>query len=84
MVGSGGKSDLDRLKKPARRGSGARFKEQAARLAWVDGVRDTDKAPEGIAASKIADFTGEAQAADADVPARPCLAIEIVVTRTDA
>lgn len=70
VVGPGGKSDLDRLKKPARRASWSKFKEQAAHLAWVEGLCDTGAVLEGIAASKIADFAGEADAADADVLAR--------------
>jgi TnpA family transposase len=70
VVGPGGKSDLDRLKKPARRASWSKFKAQAAHLAWVEGLCDTEMALEGIAASKIADFAGEAEAADADVLAR--------------
>ncbi|MBE1582750.1 DUF4158 domain-containing protein [Nonomuraea angiospora] len=70
VVGPGGKSDLDRLKKPARRASWSKFKAQAAHLAWVAGLGDTEMVLEGIAASKIADFAGEAEAADADVLAR--------------
>ncbi len=70
VVGPGGKSDLDRLKKPARRASWSKFKDQAAHLAWVEGICDTGAVLEGIAASKIADFAGEADAADADVLAR--------------
>ncbi|SEG21750.1 hypothetical protein SAMN05444920_102231 [Nonomuraea solani] len=70
VVGPGGKSDLDRLKKPARRASWSKFKEQATHLAWVEGVCDTEEVLEGIAASKVADFAGEADAADADVLAR--------------
>ncbi|MFF4624639.1 Tn3 family transposase [Nonomuraea jabiensis] len=70
VVGPGGKSDLDRLKKPARRASWSKFKDQAAHLAWVEGICDAEAVLEGIAASKIADFAGEADAADADVLAR--------------
>ncbi|MEV1178730.1 transposase, partial [Nonomuraea sp. NPDC049784] len=70
VVGPGGKSDLDRLKKPARRASWSKFKDQAAQLAWVEGICDTETVLEGIAASKVADFAGEADAADADVLAR--------------
>ncbi|MDP4505103.1 DUF4158 domain-containing protein [Nonomuraea sp. G32] len=70
VVGPDGKSDLDRLKKPARRASWSKFREQAAHLAWVEGLCDTEAVLEGIAASKIADFAGEADAADADVLAR--------------
>ncbi|MFI6802277.1 Tn3 family transposase [Streptosporangium canum] len=70
VVAPGGKSDLDRLKRPARRASWSKFKDQAAHLAWVEGVCDTELVLEGIAASKVADFAGEADAADADVLAR--------------
>jgi hypothetical protein len=70
VVGPGGKSDLDRLKKPARRASWSKFKAQAARLAWVEDLCDTEMVLEGIAASKIADFAGVADAADADVLGR--------------
>ncbi|WP_327581817.1 Tn3 family transposase [Nonomuraea sp. NBC_00507] len=69
-IGPGGKSNLDRLKKPARRASWSKFKDQAAHLAWVEGICDTEAVLEGIAASKVADFAGEAEAADADVLAR--------------
>ncbi|MFF5210451.1 hypothetical protein [Streptosporangium sp. NPDC000396] len=51
VVGPGGKSDLDRLKKPARRASWSKFKDQAAHLTWVRGICDTEAVPEGIVAS---------------------------------
>ncbi|MFI7610946.1 hypothetical protein ACIBP6_06900 [Nonomuraea terrae] len=70
VVGPGGKSDLDRVKKLARRASWSKFKGQAAHLAWVEGIRNTEAVSESIAASKVADFAGEADAADADVLAR--------------
>ena len=70
MVGPGGKSPLQGLKKPARRASWSKFKAQAAHLAWVDSFCDTGLVLEGIAASKIEDFAGEADAADADVLSR--------------
>ncbi|MFD8562333.1 hypothetical protein ACFV1N_34070 [Streptosporangium canum] len=69
-VGPGGRSDLDRLKKSAPRASWSKFREQAAHLARVEGLCDTEAVLEGIAASKITDFAGEADAADADVLAR--------------
>ena len=70
VAGPGGKSPLQELKKPARRASWSKFKAQAAHLAWVDSVCDTGLVLEGIAASKIEDFAGEADAADADVLSR--------------
>ncbi|MGJ6967166.1 DUF4158 domain-containing protein [Streptosporangium sp. G11] len=70
VVGPGGKSDLERVKKAARRATWSKFKDQAAHLAWLDGLADTDDALDGIAASKIADFAGEAEAADVDVFSR--------------
>jgi hypothetical protein len=45
VVGSGGKSDLDRLKKSARRASWSKFKDQVAHLAWVEGLGDTELVP---------------------------------------
>ena len=60
-------SAFDRLKRPAKRASWSRFKQQVAHLRWVDSLGDTDVWFEGIAPSKIADFAGEAAAGDAAV-----------------
>ncbi|SEG91989.1 hypothetical protein SAMN04489712_13160 [Thermomonospora echinospora] len=70
MVGPDGKSDLWRLKRPARRASWSRFKEQRRHLKWVDGLGAASEWVEGVAASKIADFAAEADADDADVLSR--------------
>lgn len=70
VAGSNGKSDLNRLKKAARRATWSKFKDQAAHLEWVNGLGEMGAVLEGVAASKIADFAGEAHAADADVLAR--------------
>ncbi|MDL4813167.1 Tn3 family transposase [Actinomadura opuntiae] len=70
VVGPGGKSDLQRLKQAAGRATWSKFKGQAAHLEWTNGLGDMAAVLEGIAASKIADFAGEAHAADADVLAR--------------
>ena len=43
------------------------FREQVRHLAWVDSLGDTGRWLEGIAESNIADFAGEAHAADAAV-----------------
>jgi len=61
------KSAFDRLKRSARRASWSRFKEQVSQLAWVDSLGQTGAWLEGVAPSKIADFAGEAAAADAGV-----------------
>jgi TnpA family transposase len=66
-VGPAGKSDFQRLKESAGRATWTRFKAQAAHLEWVTALGDMARVLDGIAASKIADFAGEAHAADADV-----------------
>lgn len=70
VVGPDGKSELARLKRPARRASWSRFKEQRQHLEWVDGLGPGAAWVEGVAASKIADFAAEADAGDADVLGR--------------
>lgn len=67
VVGSDGKSDLQRLKQPAGRATWTKFKAQAEHLEWVKSLGDMAAVLDGVAASKIADFAGEADAADADV-----------------
>ncbi|MFF4753244.1 hypothetical protein ACWD5R_26840 [Streptomyces sp. NPDC002514] len=39
------------------------FKNLTRRLEWLDGLGDTDVWMDGVAAGKITDFTGEADAA---------------------
>ena len=65
--GPGSKSAFHRLKQVAGRASWSGFREQVAHLRWVDSLGDTDAWLEGIAEAKIADFAGEAMAADAGV-----------------
>jgi hypothetical protein len=67
VVGPKGKSEFNRLKQAAGRASWSAFREQVQHLAWVDSLGDTRVWLEGIAATKIADFAGEASAADAGV-----------------
>ena len=61
------KSPFNRLKQPAGKASWSGFREQVEHLQWVDSLGDTGVWLEGIAESKIADFAGEAMAADAAV-----------------
>ena len=62
-----GKSGFDGLKRAAGKASWSNFREQVAYLRWVDSLGDAAGWVEGIAESKIADFAGEAAAADAAV-----------------
>jgi hypothetical protein len=67
VVRASGKSQFDALKRAAGKASWSNFCEQVAHMAWVDSLGDSAGWLEGIAASKIADVAGEAQAADATV-----------------
>jgi TnpA family transposase len=67
VAGPGFKSAFHGLKQAAGRASWSGFREQVAHLRWVDSLGDTDAWLEGVAESKIADFVGEAMAADAGV-----------------
>ena len=67
VVGPAAKSPFNRLKQPAGKASWSGFREQVEHLRWVDSLGDTDAWLEGIAEAKIADFAGEAAAADAAV-----------------
>ncbi len=67
VVGPAMKSPFNRLKQPAGKASWSGFREQVEHLRWVDSLGDTGVWLEGIAESKIADFAGEAMAADAAV-----------------
>jgi hypothetical protein len=87
----GSKSAFDRLKQAAGRASWSAFGEQVAHLRWVDSLGDSDAWLDAIAESKIADFAGEAMAADAGVmcdvaPAKrtALLACMVHVARTRA
>jgi hypothetical protein len=61
------KTPFNRLKQPAGRASWTAFREQVQHLAWVTSLGDTDAWLDGVAEAKIADFAGEAAAADAGV-----------------
>ena len=67
VVGPSRTTAFNRLKQSAGRASWSAFREQVAHMAWVDSLGDTTVWLEGIAESKIADFGGEAWAADAAV-----------------
>lgn len=64
-VGPGGKTDLDRVKRSAPRPSWPNYRKQIDHLHWVDGLGDAAAWVEGIAATKLMDFAGEAEVADA-------------------
>jgi len=66
-VGPGGKTDLDRVKRPAPRPSWSNFRKQLDHLHWVDSLGDSSRWVEGIAATKLTDFAGEADATNAGV-----------------
>ncbi|WP_344374703.1 Tn3 family transposase [Streptomyces mauvecolor] len=55
---------FNRLKRPAQGPSWSHFKNLTKRLEWVDGLGDTDVWMDGVAAGKVTDFAGEADAAD--------------------
>jgi len=61
------KSLFNRLKQSAGRASWTAFREQVAHQSWVGSLGDTEAWLEGVAEAKIADFAGEAAAADAGV-----------------
>jgi hypothetical protein len=66
-VGPSAKTPYNRLKQPAGKASWSGFREQVEHLRWVDSLGDSGAWLEGIAEAKIADFAGEAMAADAAV-----------------
>ncbi|MFE2473434.1 Tn3 family transposase [Streptomyces mirabilis] len=61
---SDGTTLYNRLKKPAQGPTWSHFKNLAKRLEWVDGLGDTGAWIDDVAAGKITDFAGEADAAD--------------------
>jgi hypothetical protein len=67
VVGLSAKTPYNRLKQAAGKASWSGFREQVEHLRWVDSLGDSAAWLEGIAESKIADFAGEAMAADAAV-----------------
>ncbi|MFC5204415.1 hypothetical protein [Streptomyces kaempferi] len=62
---SDGTTLFNRLKKPAKGPTWSHFKNLTKRLGWLDELGDTDVWMDGVAAGKITDFAGEADAADA-------------------
>lgn len=62
-----GNSLFNRLKQSAKSPTWSYLRDQVAYLEWVDSLGGTDAWVAGVAASKISDFAGEAQAADAAV-----------------
>ena len=65
VAGTSRKSPFNRLKQSAGRASWSAFREQVQHLQWVDSLGETVVWLEGVAETKIADFAGEAVAADA-------------------
>ncbi|MEU1216379.1 Tn3 family transposase [Streptomyces sp. NPDC005790] len=62
---SDGTTLFNRMKKPAQGPTWSHFKNLTKRLEWVDDLGDTGVWVNGVAAGKITDFAGEADAADA-------------------
>lgn len=67
VKGSDGRSEFDRLKRPAGAPTWTHLREQVSHLRWVDSFGGSGEWMVGIAAGKIADFAGEAAAGDAGV-----------------
>jgi hypothetical protein len=67
VTGPTGKSEFSLLSKPARRPSWSKFRRQIQHQCWVEDLGDARAWWQGVAPSKIADFAGEAAAADAAV-----------------
>jgi TnpA family transposase len=67
VTGPGGKSEFSLLTRPARRPSWSHFRAQLEHQRWTEGLGDAGVWWRGVAPSKIADFAGEATAADAAV-----------------
>ncbi|MFF2330892.1 MULTISPECIES: DUF4158 domain-containing protein [unclassified Streptomyces] len=61
------KTLFNQLKQPAKRATWSHLKKLADHRRWLDGLGDTEVWLEDLAAGKIADFAGEAEAADAAV-----------------
>ncbi|MET8188738.1 MULTISPECIES: Tn3 family transposase [unclassified Streptomyces] len=55
---------FNRLKRPAQGPSWSHFKNLTKRLEWLDSLGDTDVWMDGMAAGKVTDFAGKADAAD--------------------
>ncbi len=67
VTGARGKSEFYQLTRPARRPSWSKFRKQLERQRWIEDLGDARAWWQGVAPSKIADFAGEAAAADAAV-----------------
>jgi hypothetical protein len=67
VVGPERTSGFNELTRPAGSPTWSHLREQVAYLEWVDSLGDSEAWMEGIAASKVTDFAGEARAADAAV-----------------
>ncbi|MGH3237904.1 MAG: Tn3 family transposase, partial [Streptosporangiaceae bacterium] len=67
LRGPGGKTRFDRLNRSAPRPSWTNFRKQPGQLRWAGSLGDTGSWLEGIAATKLSDSAGEADAADAGV-----------------
>ncbi|MFF4606515.1 Tn3 family transposase [Streptomyces sp. NPDC001339] len=59
---SDGTTLFNRLKKPAKGPTWSHFKNLTKRLEWLDELGDTDVWMDGVAAGKVTDFAGEADA----------------------
>ncbi|MGW3723255.1 hypothetical protein ACWD8L_40555 [Streptomyces sp. NPDC005133] len=59
-----GTTVFNRLKRPAQGPSWSHFKNLTKRLEWLDSLGDTDVWMDGMAAGKVTDFAGKADAAD--------------------
>lgn len=64
-------SGFNRLEQAGGRASWSAFREQVKHLGWVDSLGSTHVWLEGVAKKKIADFAGEAAAAEAAVTDSP-------------
>ncbi|MFG2115699.1 hypothetical protein ACGFRB_24235 [Streptomyces sp. NPDC048718] len=60
-----GTTRFNRLKQSAKAPTWSHFRTQTEHLGWVDELGETGVWPAGVASGKIADFAGEADAADA-------------------
>ena len=66
-VGPGGKTGLDKVKRSAPRPSWSNYRKQIDHLHWVDSLGNAAAWVDGIAATKLTDFAGEAEVAGAGV-----------------
>jgi hypothetical protein len=61
------KTMFNQLKKSAQRATWSNMRKLSGHRTWVDGLGDTGAWLDGLVAAKVADFAGEAEAADAGV-----------------